>query len=849
MDVQVLNCKPKSLGYDATDILALVPGYANAIATGSNPSSQVPVALLLHQGANLCAAEFSVLHLKRFFLPIDPANPTNRIETILEDSSADVLVVDETTRHLANKLSCSKVVDLSEVLSDQCQHTALNSFADLIDLSPHDLAYMIYTSGSTGRPKGVPVHWAALDNHNQWFVKEFDLSADDRCTQFFSPGFDVSIQDIFPVLRSGASLYPADKELLTDPYKFFQWIEDNQLTVLSFPTALWHTLVPVLSKRPLPESVRLVLIGGEQVNPHLVKQWLSNVDSKQVRLVNMYGPTEVTIASTFCELTSQQTSAIGKPIDNIQVQLLDKNDAPIIKPGVTGEIVLGGTGVVNGYWNRAQQTRNAFFRSDSAGRKRSYRTGDLACYDANGDLIFVGRKDSQVKLRGFRIELNEVALAVSSHPKIEDVVVRKADGDRNFLICFAVAASNQQPVDDASLEKELRVYLQNMLPDYMIPTAFQFVSQFPLTVGGKVDSVELLRTLDQQNALDDLADRTETERLVCDIWKKVLGHNPVSLDATFEASGGDSLRAMSVVLQLERQFELSGIGLATLAVHNSARTLAAHVDELSSANKSSSRPLVTFMPSPGAEKNRPCLILFHPAGGSGYFYHDLVDEDLLRDFSVVIVESPFLTGEVPTEKQTVAQIARQYFQEVDQHLNAGQQVIAAGYSFGGLLAWEFGKLLEQKNYQIGQVINIDQPVPSEIRSSSIARRLSNWLVRLKYPRDTCEDLRRAKGMDRVRTANRKNKNNQSSELVHLTKVEDFYRAVEEDYTPSANGLDMTLIRGEIFLAKFHLPGDYGWSKITKIRTVCVPGSHSTLFNKRFIGGLRKALFECLNSTV
>ena len=166
-----------------------------------------------------------------------------------------------------------------------------------------------------------------------------------------SEGFDVSIQDIFPVLRSGASLYPATKELLSDPFRFFPWIETNQLTVLSFPTALWHTLVPVLSKQPLPKSVRLVLIGGEQVNPQLVKQWFSSVDSSKVRLVNMYGPTEVTIASTCCELSPDQPSGIGRPIDNINAFLLGDDGNVITEAGTVGELVLSGAGVVSGYWN------------------------------------------------------------------------------------------------------------------------------------------------------------------------------------------------------------------------------------------------------------------------------------------------------------------------------------------------------------------------------------------------------------------------------------------------------------------------------------------------------------------
>jgi len=277
----------------------------------------VPVALLLPRGLNLAAAEFSVLYQGRFFLPIDPINPIDRIETILQDSSADIIVVDQTTKYLVSQLSTSNVVDLSEIEVDTLDFSGPSNLDELISLQPDDLAYMIYTSGSTGLPKGVPVHWSALENHNQWFIDEFDLTPDDRCSQLMSSGFDVSVQEIFPVLRSGAQLFPVSKDLLTDPIRFFQWVESNQLTVLTFPTALWNTLVPSLANHPLPQSVRLVLIGGEQVNPEVVRQWFSCVDSNAVRLVNNYGPTEGTIVSTFCDLSPALLSAIGKPISNI----------------------------------------------------------------------------------------------------------------------------------------------------------------------------------------------------------------------------------------------------------------------------------------------------------------------------------------------------------------------------------------------------------------------------------------------------------------------------------------------------------------------------------------------------
>jgi len=842
-------------GFNASHILSLVPSYAQSIGLDSESFDDVPVALLLPRGLNLAAAEFAVLSLGRFFLPIDPNNPSDRIETILQDSSADIVVVDETTNHLVSQLSTFNVVDLSEIQTETLDIDATSNLDDLISLQPDDLAYMIYTSGSTGQPKGVPVHWSALDNHNQWFIDEFDLTPDDRCTQLMSSGFDVSIQDIFPVLRTGASLYPVANELLTDPFKFFQWVESNQLTVLSFPTALWHTLAPILENHPLPPSVRLVLIGGEQVNPQLVKQWFSNVDSSAVRLVNMYGPTEVTIASMFCELSPQRPSAIGKPIRNIGVHLLDETGNVVKEPDTMGEIILSGAGVVSGYWKRDELTEKSFFQSDLLGQ-RCYRTGDLAQYNEQGELLFAGRKDNQVKLRGFRIELNEIALAVSSHPQIGDAAVRKvtASVGGDFLACFAVANAGEvnAEADHAELEQDLRDHLQEILPQYMIPTAFQFVSQFPLTVGGKVDTTKLLNSMQQAGPVDQVElGNTETERRVCKVWKEVLGHRPDSIDSTFEESGGDSLTALSFVLKLQQEFDLTGVGLATLAVRNTVQMLAAHVNDLA-AEKTADLPelSVTYLPPTGDLKNQPCLILFHPAGGGGYFYNALFDEQLRENFSIVIVDSPFLGCDLPTDQTpTIAEIAKFYFPGVARHLVAGQKVITAGFSFGGLVAWEFAQLLGKENFQVSRVINIDQPVPSEVRECGFGKKLSNWLLfRLKYPFMFLQDVERLQRTRVAKAASQKNKTGQVIGQSHIARLEDFYLGIEGEHVPKTDRLEMTLIRGEAFFARFDLPEGYGWSKVTDaLRVVRVSGSHPTLFHERFVDQLRSAFIDALKA--
>jgi amino acid adenylation domain-containing protein len=407
------------------DLLAVLPAIADQLGDTAR-LQQLPVAILMPRGVGFYASQFAVISKRRFFLPIDPDNPRDRIEFLLEDSRASAVLVDESTKSLVEDLDLNcRVIDISSL--DLANGIGpFGSLEDLITCQPNDLAYMIYTSGSTGRPKGVPIHWEAFDNHNQWFIEEFQVTSEDRCAQIASVGFDISLEEIFPSLRAGATLVPVTKSALESAQEFFRWVREEQLTILNIPTALWHNFVLHLSDFELPESVRLVLIGGEKVNPERVKDWFERIPSSRIRLVNAYGPTEVTITSTFCDLSEDKLDSIGKPVRNIDCLLIDEDRKEITQANVPGEVYFAGAGVARGYWNRPEQTQNAFVQlANINNNQKLYRTGDRAMWDEAGDLHFLGRQDNQVKLRGYRIEVDEIATAVYRHEGIKNAVVRK----------------------------------------------------------------------------------------------------------------------------------------------------------------------------------------------------------------------------------------------------------------------------------------------------------------------------------------------------------------------------------------------------------------------------------------
>jgi len=340
-------------------------------------------------------------------------------------------------------------------------------------VKPKNLAYVIYTSGSTGKPKGVLIQHESLVNYTTVASAEYRIQKCDRILQFSSISFDVSAEEIYTSLTSGATLVLRTDSMLDSIEGFLQKCKNWEITVMALPTAYWHELTAFLSQKTvvLPPSLRLIIIGGEKLLPERLKTWLECV-GERIRLVNNYGPTEATVGATIYDLSVADTTLkelpIGRPLGNVQTYILDGNHQPV-PIGIPGELHIGGAGLARGYLNRPELTDERFIRNlfSDFPTERLYKTGDQVRYLPDGNIEYLGRIDDQVKVRGFRIELGEIEAALSQHPNLLQVAVtlREDIPSQKSLVAYTVPLQAPAPTVG-----DLRHFLKERLPEYMVPS-------------------------------------------------------------------------------------------------------------------------------------------------------------------------------------------------------------------------------------------------------------------------------------------------------------------------------------------------------------------------------------------
>ncbi len=542
------------------------------------------IALLFEHEVSMIVGILGVLKAGLTYIPLAPDLPTQRLLYILQDSQASVLLTNNLNWKLAQELK-SDVLSLINIDESHpnIQHKEIRLFQKEV-VPPDTLAYILYTSGSTGQPKGVMQNHRNVLHFIRNYTNNLHINATDKLTLLSAYSFDAAIMDIFGALLNGATLYPINikEDNLANPVKEF--IKGQEITIYHSTPTVYRHVVSTLTKGEHFPKLRLIVLGGEEVyksDVDLYKQYFS----ENCIFINGLGPTESTVSLQYFinkqTLNPQSTVPVGYPVDDTDVLLLNEIGE---ETELYGEMALKSAYVALGYWQKPEITQAAFL---PYGSQRLYRTGDMGRLRTDSSLEFLGRKDAQIKLRGYRIELGEIETILDQHTAVQEnlVIVWEKSSDLKRLVAYVVPSHSHEDLED-----ELRRFLKDKLPDYMVPSAFVILDKIPLLPNGKVDR----RTLPVLDMLEGsltnfVPPRTPTEEVLTAIWAKILDLEKVGIHDNFFELGGHSLLATQVMSRIRDAFQME-LPLRTMFEKPTVANLADHIETISWAMQTSSHP-------------------------------------------------------------------------------------------------------------------------------------------------------------------------------------------------------------------------------------------------------------------
>jgi amino acid adenylation domain-containing protein len=545
---------------------------------GLGVGPEVLVGVLMERSVEMVVSLLAILKAGGAYVPLDPDYPRERLQFMLADAAVPVLLTQARVVGALPELGARVVYvdrDWPEIAAERTENPVSGVTDD-------NLVYVIYTSGSTGRPKGALLPHRGVVNCVRWMQATYRLDASDRFLLKTSLNFDPSVWEVFWTLGTGACLHVARPGGHLDSTYLARYIVSHELTSIYFVPSMLRVFLDE-PEAARCTSLRRIICGGEALSLETMRRCYELLPA--VELHHSYGPTETSIAASewTCDATSARRQvSMGYPLANTQTYVLDAALEPV-PVGVAGELCIGGVGLGRGYLGRAALTAERFIPDpfSEAPGARLYRTGDVVRYAADGSLEFVGRADQQVKVRGFRVELGEIEAALMSHPGVREcAVVAQADGaGGQRLVGYFVAAQ-----DDAPAVEELRRHLLRQLPDYMVPTAWLALPALPLMLNGKVDHKALPAppTLRPQLTAQYVAPATEAERILTEIWQRVLQVEQVGVEDNFFDLGGHSLLLLKVHGEVQQAFGRE-LPVVELFQYPTISTLAAHLSRTDDA--------------------------------------------------------------------------------------------------------------------------------------------------------------------------------------------------------------------------------------------------------------------------
>jgi amino acid adenylation domain-containing protein len=705
---------------------------------------EVTVGICIERSLEMIIGLLAIVKAGGAYVPLDPTYPQDRLAHILSDSQLAVVLTQEKLLPLLPEQGIPAI----------CLDTHWEKIASESEENPvtaataENLAYIIYTSGSTGKPKGVLIEHRGAVNTILDINQRFQVGPHDRVLAVCSLNFDLSVYDVFGLLAAGGTIILPEPAIAPDLHHWTDLMKREQVT-------LWNSAPPVMQmfaghlvdyNLTLPASLRLVLLSGDWIPltlPNLIREIKDGVEA--VEIISLGGATEASIWSIFYPVgtidPTWKSIPYGKPMTNQQFFILDEQLYPV-PVGTVGELYIGGEGVARGYHNRPDLNATKFMPSPFSDQPKSrlYRTGDLGRYTADGTIEFLGRIDHQVKIRGFRVEMGEIEAALLQHPTIrEAAILARADAlGTKQLVAYLVPKQAEmglntyqgssledrpnsvQPVwaNPAQLVGIVRSFLQEKLPDYMVPSAFVVLEALPLTPNGKLDRQALpapkFANQDFHPEMESsfVAPRDRTERQLAEIWQEFLGIQAVGVKDNFFELGGHSLLAVRLWAKVEQTFN-QNLPLATLFQAPTIEQLARHLRQPGSTLQCSSLAII----QPGkADSSKPPLFCIHVHGRGLKLYRPLTR--YLDPDQPIYGLSVHFSGESISMKQT-EDFAAYYVQQM-RILQPEGPYLLAGISFGGLIAFEMAQQLRVQGQQVALLGLFDTTPPTSACSSNLA---------------------------------------------------------------------------------------------------------------------------------
>ncbi len=643
------------------------------------------IAVSLPRSPELVVSLLAIMQCGAAYLPLDPDYPISRLQFMLEDSNAKFLLTSKALSVSLPKVASTVLIENATASLKQYPVTKLETKVD-----PEDFAYLLYTSGSTGNPKGVPISHKNLVNFLCSMAKEPGIDEKDRLLSITTISFDIAGLELYLPLIKGATLVLADQETARDGRLLLNLIQQKNISFLQATPTTWLMLLDSGWSKPFPLKA---LCGGETMPTDLANELLDKCDT----VWNVYGPTETTIWSSIKQIKAVNSIiTIGKPIANTQIYIVDEQ-CRLVAPGTAGEIVIGGDGVAKGYWNRQELTAERFVKNSfsSCSSDIIYRTGDLGKLLPTNEIECLGRLDQQVKIRGHRIEPGEVEQALLSLDGVKYAVVL---ADENFLIAHIVSDSS---IESAELKiPTWRETLASQLPSHIVPHHFNILEKLPTTLNGKIDRKALSQFKTNQK-IQYTEPQTEDELVVASIWKEVLKLDNIDISRNFFEMGGHSLSAVSVMSKIEQKTG-KRLPLSTLFEHS---TITKFAKLLNLDTKICSDCLV---PIKSNGKKVPLFIIH----GAGLNVLNFVTMSKYFDEDQPIYGIQGIKPEGYSNwYKSIEEMAAHYIKAIVK-INPEGPYALAGFSFGGIVAFEMTRQLNEQGKTVSLTALLDSYVDS-----------------------------------------------------------------------------------------------------------------------------------------